>query len=248
MSYSETGHAQNAAKFKIVITKVTAIGGIYNPSKVLIKLPAINTLSTNADAAILAVDNAYTPWSKKVGLREEAFSPLSQLVTNVINALQATDASAKTIKDAKALEKKIQGTRATPKAKPTIPPPLVPIIYISASQLQFDSRIENFIKLIILLTSEPEYIPNEIELAIAGLTAFLNTMKSTNTDVIAAEATLTQARKARNIVLYLPVTGLYDIQTAIKKYIRSISTQKELYNQLTKIKFSQLPKKLRPVA
>jgi len=248
MAYQETGHAQNVAKFHTVITKVTAIGVVYNPSNALIKLAALGIVATNGDTVILGVDNSFTPWSNNVGGREEQFSPLSPRVTNVISALKATKASAKTIKDAIALEKKIQGRRATPKPKPVIPPPLVPIVYISASQMQFDSRIENFRKLIILLTSEPEYIPNEPELTIAGLTTYLGLLQSTNTAVVTSLATLTEARKARNIVLYLIETGLYDIQKSVKAYIRSIPSQTNLYKQLTKIKFTQPPKKDRPTS
>jgi hypothetical protein len=246
MSYSETGHAQNAAKLHIVLTKITSVGTTYNPSNSDIKVSAVTTVSDNSDAAIANVDVANTPASNAIGAREAQFSQLSKLITRSVNALKATSATAKTIKDAVALEKKIQGTRATPKAKPTIPPPAVPIVYISASQMQFDSRIENTSKYILVVTADPAYIPNEPELTIAGLTTFLNLLKSTNTAVINTQATLSQARIARNRVLYLPVTGLYDIQTAIKKYVRSIPSLSELSKQLAKIKFTRPPKKDRP--
>ena len=249
MSFIETGHAQNAAKFKVIIVKVTALGATYNPSKVAIKLLGLNTVSTNADASILAVDNALTPWQNAINAREIAFLPLSARTTRIINALKATDASAQTIKDAIFLEKKIHGPRITPKTPAVNPPDPNAPVNISASQMQFDSRIENFGKLLILLGAEPLYVPNEDDLKLAGapgLTAYLATLVSTNTDAVATAETLLQARKTRNIVLYKDGSGLFDIQRAVRRYIRSLPSQRLLSHELALIRFTRPKKKDRP--
>jgi hypothetical protein len=47
-STSETGHAKNVANFEDLISFCTGYGTAYNPSKVTIKLPALNTLFTSA--------------------------------------------------------------------------------------------------------------------------------------------------------------------------------------------------------
>ena len=249
MSFSETGHAQNAAKFKVIIVKVTALGTGYNPSKAAIKLLGLNTVSTNADASILAVDNAFTPWQNATNAREIPFSGLSARTTLIINALKATDATAQTIKDAIFLEKKIQGKLISSKVPVVNPPDPNAPVYISASQMQFDSRIENFGKLLILLGAEPLYTPNEDNLKLAGtegLTAYLATLTSTNTAVISAAETLLQARKARNIVLYKDGSGLFDIQRAVRRYIRSLPSQRALSHELALLVFSRPKKKDRP--
>ena len=252
MAFAETGHAQNAAKFHTLLTKITSLGATYNPSKTSIKVAALTTLQTNADGSITTVDIALVPFNNATNQREIAFLPLSELLTRVINALKATDATSQTIKDAVFLQRKIVGRRAKAKVKaPLVPPPPPPVglpvvtpVYISASQLQFDSRIENFNKLILLLGAEPLYVPNETALAVAGLTTFSGTMSSTNTSVKTLAQVLKDARAARNIVLYKTNTGLYDIAKAVKKYVLSLyGSSSTNYKQLTAIKFSKPAKK-----
>ena len=111
---------------------------------------------------------------------------------------------------------------------------------ISASQMSYDSRIENLSKLIILLTNEPLYAPNENDLKVVALNTLLNQLKITNTAVINVTTPISNARLNRNKILYLAVTGLYDIQNEVKKYVKSVygATSPE-YKQISNIKFTK---------
>jgi len=243
-SNSETGHAKNVANFEDMVSFVTGYGVTYNPSKIAIKLPALNTLLTSAKTSLTATNNAIIPFNNAVNARDIAFAPLSKLVTRIFASLDATDASKQVVADAKTITRKLQGKRASDKITPVADNPATPVDEtaksISASQMSFDSRIENFSKLITLLTSEPLYIPNETDVKIVTLNTLLTLLKTTNTAVINATTPASNARISRNKTLYLPVTGLYDIQLEVKKYVKSVfGARSPEYKQISGMKFTR---------
>lgn len=73
----------------------------------------------------------------------------------------------------------------------------------------------------------------------ATLTAQAADLAVKNTAVITATTDLSNGRIARNKVLYLPKTGLYDIAQEVKKYVKSVfgATSPE-YKQVSGIKFT----------
>lgn len=244
-AFTETGHAKNVANFEDLISFCTGYGASYNPSKAAIKLPALTTLQTDAQKALDDVNTALPPWQNAINEREIVFAPLSKLVTRIINALDASDVSKQVVDDAKAIARKLQGRRASAK-QPTVPDnPATPedetTKSISASQMSFDNRIENFSKLIDLLKAQPAYTPNEVELQTASLDALLLDMKAKNTAAINAYTPLSNARIARNVVLYTNETGLVDIAGEVKKYIKSVfGGTSPQYKQVSKLKFTKV--------
>lgn len=250
-STSETGHAKNVANFEDMVSFVTGYGVTYNPSKNAIKLPQLNTLLTSAKTSLTATNTTLIPFNNAVNAREIAFAPLSKLVTRIFASLDATDASKQIVKDAKTICRKLQGKRAEKITPPPPPPPPadktilptplpIPPVNISASQMSFDSWIENFSKLITLLTNEPLYIPNETDVKLITLNTLLTSLKTTNTAVISETTPASNARISRNKILYLPVTGLYDIQLEVKKYVKSVfGARSPEFKQISGIKFTK---------
>ena len=114
MATTETGHAKNVANFEDLISFCTGYGASYNPSKAAIKLPALNTLHTEAVNKLAAVNSAQTPWSNTISAREIVFEPLSKLITRIVNSLEASDVPKQVVDNAKTIARKIQGKRATP--------------------------------------------------------------------------------------------------------------------------------------
>lgn len=113
------------------------------------------------------------------------FEPLQKLSTRLVQALSSTDATKELIKDAKTVNRKLQGKRS--KAIETTTDPNAPAPNtISASQQSYDQLIEHFGKLIEILKSEPTYVPNETELKIATLNTQLTALKTANTNVTTA--------------------------------------------------------------
>ncbi len=241
-SKTETGHAKNVANFDDLISFVTAYGATYNPSKAAIKLTALQTLSTNAKNAISAVNATMPALSNAIAAREVAFEPLNKLITRVSNAIKATDTTKQVDENVKTLVRKIQGTRAKPKAteaeKAAAAAEGKVIKEISSSQMSFDSRLDHFDKLIKLLTSLTLYAPNEAELKVTALTALYNDLKTKNTAVVNATAPLSNARITRNDILYKPNTGLVDIAIDTKTYIKSVfGASSPQYKQVSGLEF-----------
>ena len=220
-STSETGHAKNVANFQDLITFVTGYGAIYNPTKNALKLPQLVTLSTTSQTSLADVITKNTAYNNKVNERVVAFSNLKSLSTRLINALQTTDATNQKVADAKAFNKKMQGIRAsaiTTSEDPNAPAPTT----ISTSQQSYDQQIQHLAGLISVLQSEPSYAPNEVDLKIVTLTAKQADLTAKNNAVATAYTHISNSRIGRNSTLYTPTTGLFDIATEVKKYIKSI--------------------------
>lgn len=241
-STQETGHAKNVANLQDLIAFTTAYGPTYNPSKNSLKFPELNLLVTTAQAALAEVITKNTEYNNKVNARATAFDGIRALSTRLINALQITDASEKTINDAKGFNRKMQGKRASTIETPTDPNTPAPPT-ISTSQQSFDQLIQHFAGLISTLQSEPSYTPNEIDLQIPTLIAKQNDLTQKNNQVAIAYANVSNARIARDKTLYAPNTGLVDIATGVKKYIKSIfgATSPE-FAQVSGIEFKSVKK------
>ena len=243
-STSETGHPINVANFDVIIADVTSYGATYNPSKASLKIAALTALSTASKTAVNAVSAAKPAYKLARDARDAAFKPLSPLVTKAINALKATDTTAQVDETAQTLVRKLQGRRATPKKteeeKKVAADAGKEVVEISSSQMSFDSRIDNFDKLIKLLTSVTLYAPNEADLKVTALTAVLTDLKAKNAAVIAAEVPLNNARITRNDTLYKANTGMVDIALDVKTYIKSVfGASSPQYKKISKIKFTK---------
>lgn len=239
MPINETGHAKNVTNFEDFISFVTGYGATYNPTKTAIKLPNLNALLTQAKSDILNVTTKTVAFNNAVNARVILFEPLRTLSTRLVNAFSATDATTEMIKDAKSINRKIQGKRAKEiqaSADPNNPAPAT----ISVSQQSYDQLIEHFNKLIELLKTETSYAPNETDLKIVTLTAQLAGLKTGNTNVGNSYTAVSNARISRDKTLYKDKTGLYDITGDVKNYVKSLfgATSAEL-KQLSKIKFTK---------
>ena len=242
-STSETGHAKNVANFDELISFVTGYRESYNPSKATIKLDALKALSDHAKTSINAVSSMEPAYKSAVAAGEVVFIPLSKLTTRIMNSIKATDTTVQVDENARTLVRKIQGVRATAKKtedeKKALAEKGKEVVEISTSQMSYDSRLDNFFKLIQLLSSVPEYNPNETELKIEHLNTILDDLKAKNAAVVESYIPLSNARIRRNDLLYKENTGLYDVALDVKNYIKSVfGATSPQYKQVSKIKFT----------
>ena len=242
-STSETGHAKNVANFDELISFVTGYRESYNPSKATIKLDALKALSDHAKTSINAVSSMEPAYKSAVAAREVVFIPLSKLTTRIMNSIKATDTTVQVDENARTLVRKIQGVRATAKKtedeKKALAEKGKEVVEISTSQMSYDNRLDNFFKLIQLLSSVPEYSPNEKELKIEHLNTILDDLKAKNAAVVESYIPLSNARIRRNDLLYKENTGLYDVAMDVKNYIKSVfGATSPQYKQVSKIKFT----------
>ena len=241
-STSETGHAKNVANFQDLIAFVIGYGTTYNPSKNSLKIPQLNTIATSSQTSLADVITKNTAYNNKVNERIAAFSGLKSLSTRLINALEATDATTEKIKDAKGFNRKMQGKKAssiTTAVDPNTPAPNT----ISVSQQSYDQQIQHLAGLISVLQSEPSYLPNENDLKLTTLTAKQADLTAKNNAVATAYTNVSNSRITRNNTLYGTDTGLVEVATEVKKYIKSIyGATSPQYAQVKGIEFKKAKK------
>jgi len=222
---NETGHSKNVANFQDLVNFVNSYAERYNPSRDAIKLAGLKKLLANAKAVIADYNNALSPYKIAAAERETAFEPLSKLTTRLLNSLKSTETTVQMDETAKSLARKIKGERASA-LKPTNATQQVQSTdnetkQISSAQTSYDNRLDNFSKLMLHLDNIPQFKPNEPELKIEAIKAVYNNMSDKNDQAKLAAVALSNARIARDKVLYEPITGLSDIAFDVKIYIKS---------------------------
>lgn len=239
-SNSEVGHAKNVANFEDLIAYCTAYGTTYNPPKPILQITSLSNLFNTAQTELTNVTTAKNTFDTVTGDRQALFENLKPLATKIINFLAVTDASDQTIADAKTINNKLQGRRATAPTETITPEGKTETNTVSVSRQSYDMLTENFSALIDLVGSISTYTPNETELTIAELKAYLQTLQTANTNVTNAEVAYSNARISRDNILYGDGTGLVDISSDVKKYVKAIfgATSPE-YKQISGLKFTK---------
>ena len=217
----EVGHAKNVAHFQNLIEFISAYGATYNPSKNNLKLPQIISQKTEGENKLAEVIAKNTDYNAKVNLRVEAFSDVRALATRLVSALQTTDASKETIEDAKSFNKKIQGKGSSP-SKPILDPNAPPPQTSSTSQQSYDQLIQHLSGLKSILEAEPSYSPNEIDLQIPTIEAKIADLTAKNTAVAQTFTAVSNARIARNKILYTDDNSIFETAKEIKLYIKAL--------------------------
>ena len=217
VSTTESGHAKNIANFGALVNSVEDIGNTYNPPTAEISLANLRLLKTSLDKTLPAVFAAEAPYKLAVNARQTSFDGMSKLATRVINSLSVVG-SDREIKDAKTILKKIRGGSAI---KPEDPAQAAKTR--STSQMSYDNRVSNFKELTALLAAIPAYKPNEADLKVAALNAYLDKLPGLGATVNKTALALTKARTSRDQLLYAKGTGALALSLKVKKYVKSMS-------------------------
>ena len=245
-STSETGHAKNVANVEDLISFCNGYGATYNPSKAALTIAKLKDLQTQAKDSLQQAKTTKTSFDNATNARQLAFKDLKPLATKIVNALSVSGATALAVDDAKTINRKIQGAKANGTAKVPATPadPNAPVPTdktISTSQQSYDSLIDHFTKLIESVSQEANYKPNETELQTATLQTKLDTLKTSNTDLINGYTNWSNARINRNTTLYNPLTGLVQTALEVKKYVKSVfGATSPLFKQLSGLEFSNV--------
>lgn len=237
-STSETGHAKNVANFEKLISFCTSYGGDYNPSNGNLSVAALGTAFTNAGNAMDGVKQSKVTYTNAVNARQLEFKDLKPLSTRIVNALAVSGAGAGVIKDAKTINRKIQGSRASKKATPPGDPNTPVPKTISVSQLSYDQQVEHFGALTELVSQEPLYKPNEADLKTAALGTKVAALKTANTNVDNTYTDYNNKVLGRNDSLYAPVKGLVAVALDCKSYVKSaFGAASPHYKQVSGLQF-----------
>jgi hypothetical protein len=235
----DTGHVKQVAAFEKLISFCNAHGAMYNPSKASQKVAALNTLLTSAQQSLEAVKTARTAHDNAVNIRAQAFADLPKFMTRIVNILASSDASGKTVEEAYFFARKFRPASrmrkpmASGEAGAGTEPPLTR----STSQLDFDAKVDNFVSFVKVVSAEPTYKPNELELQVTALNTLAASLRDKNKAVINTLVALSNARAVRNRALY-QANGIHTVATGVKKYMKGLFGYQSVgYRQISGIKF-----------
>lgn len=245
MSTTETGHSRIMANVSRLIAVIIKLGTEYKPSNPFIMIEAFQNSCAACIKAIEAVGSAVLVFRAASKQRELAFAPLNKLATRIYNTLKASDRSGKSHETAKLYVRKIQGRRATPKRteeeKKADLESGIRYNEVSASQMSYDSRVENFSMLVKLATATPSFAPNETDLKSESLNAVLEDLRHKNAAVISATTDLFKARALRNKLMYAEATGIVDMAMDAKTYLKgAFGTNSSQFREVSGILFKRL--------
>jgi len=243
---NETGHARIVANFEQLVTFCTKLGTAFNPAKASIKLAAISAQLASARAALVQVNTNLVTHNNAINTRVIAFSNIKKLSTRLVNGLVASGASKEMVDDARAIQRKIYGTRAKliiPNSGADLRTDTDSFVsqephHISASQQSYDNLIEHFARMLLLLNSQTSYAPNEAELKLTALNTYLTSLRTTNSDVYNSYYGVSNARLGRDTVLYHLTTGVCSTAKEVKSYLKFIyGATAPQYRQITGLQF-----------
>jgi hypothetical protein len=249
-TYIESGHAKNTANFDHLIALLLTYSTNYTPSTANLAITNLQTVLSNAQGALTTVKNEYNGWKNATNSREIAFEPLKGLSTRLLNTLMSVGANEQTIKDFKTINAKVQGSKLTKADAGIVTDPsedtanktTLPVKKtVSVSQQSFDNLIEHYDKIIKLLASVPAYNPTETALKVVTLQTTLANLKTVNTAAYTSYAKVSNARIARNKILYDNPDALIVLAKAVKAYIKGkFGASSPEYGQVSSIKFTRV--------
>ena len=251
-STSETGHAKNLARFgKLINITESMPSSLYNPAKQRLFTGAMREQERMAIDALTGLKKEEDLFNKIRNERADAFEALEPFLPRILSNIVLAETSARDLDNAQSLVARIRGehrsARQPQKAAGTGTPPVAGAeeedsYHISVSQQSFDSKIDHFQKLIILINSLPNYATNDGELTKEALQLRLNHLSALNKETDKAGRQLMGARHVRDVTFYSDKTGLLATVKLVKAYLRTLAdgTQNAYYTAATRIQFRDL--------
>ncbi len=239
---NETGHAKNAANFRVIIAACQTFGAAYNPPRTELTVAELIILADKADKAIDDVQKAVQADKDATNAREIPFKEISKLSTRIFNGLAAFGCPKNVLDDARSLINKLGGRRTT---RTSTSASATSGNTVSVSQMSYDMRADSFKKLVTLVENQASYNPNEVEMKTTALKAFSDNLIALNKDAVNKRVTSEKTRIVRDIILYTDANSVFNIAADIKKYaIYLYGAKGPQYKQISGVKITNTPKKL----
>lgn len=219
-STSEVGHAKNVANLSVLIDAIELLEK-YDPVNPKITIIDLRKKHIQCDNAIGVVDKKESLNNDIINKRQYDYQKLGPLTTQLFNSASVISEDSKLMDDIRGVVNKIQGELAMPQTNDDEEGQEVKETR-SSSQQSFDYLASNFKKLIEYLEIIPGYVPNEEELTIPAVKAYLADLIMHNKNASKSLKALQKARRDRDHALYNEEEGLYMRQLTVKKYVRSV--------------------------
>lgn len=245
MNSGKKSHRQNVDNLEKLSVQVATFEPVFNPSETRLSIPNQQQLKTRADGALAGIMAAESACNNAVSARTTAFNGFDGLVTRVINAVRISDVAGQTIEQAESIVRELRNKRASVNVPPSEPTEGIEKVGARRQNKMrsgsFNTKIENFSKLIVLLGTIPPYKPNETDLTIASLKVKHEALKLVNSICVTKDAEANAARNQRDIILYTERTGLVDIASDVKLYVKSAyGARSPQFKSVSGLAFSKL--------
>ena len=215
-------NVKNVEAFGKLTGICTGYGGSYKPGQLNLQVSAMATLLNQARQAITDVHTAETTFDNATNVRAQKFRDMQRLCPRIINALKANGANALTVQDAQASVREMRSPKLSVVQPAATDGAAVPAARKrTARGLDYVSLADHFAKLVNTVSSEPSYLPNEVELKVTSLNTMLTGLRSQNDAVNQATISLNNSRKNRSTVLYSKAYNIVATAKAVKQYVRS---------------------------
>ncbi|HYG03825.1 MAG TPA: hypothetical protein VD927_15360 [Chryseosolibacter sp.] len=225
--------------FEKLVSFTNAQGAVYNPGKASIKNAALQTLLTQAQGAIKAAHVSQSAFTHAINDRRRALNSIPPMATRLIGYLKASGVSAETLESCRKIKRRLhnRGGDRVPLTSGETP---ANDATRSTSQADFDSKVANFQELVTMATSDPLYKPNEADLQLKGLTAFIEQIRVANKAVAIARVALLEAKRKMRALVF-GVNGIYGHGQAVKAYLKSVyGYSGSKYKEVAGIEFRKL--------
>lgn len=236
-------HVKNAEAFARLVGFCTGYGGKYNPGRPTLQIESLVAQVSQTRKALEQVIVAKSLYDNHVNQRKQVFDQLPRLVSSILRTLEASGASPEKVEDARQFAHLLLG--ASPKKKENNPEEGTQSVSSKRSRLQlaYVSRADSFAKLVQAVVTEPLYQSNEAHLSVAGLTEKVHELNELNQQVSGARVTWSNARIARNSMLYDSSQSVWQTARAVRRYVRAIfGHDSEQYAQVKVLSFTKLGK------
>jgi hypothetical protein len=237
---NESGDSKLLGNFSKLI-ELVSVNADYNPANPVLTVASLNAKKTAGLAAVSDVGAKQAPHKAAVNDRQAEFEDLRPVVTRAGNMLRASTADQLIRDDVKTFQRKISGSRKSPKVKndPNTPQNEA-VASQSASQQGYDNLLGNYESMIALLATVPDYAPNEADLTIASLRTRAATLRAKNDAVNSTFAPLSAARGVRDALLYTDDDCIVNIALQVKAYVRAaFGADSQLYKSISGLEFKR---------
>lgn len=219
-STAKYGHVINVSNFHKLIKYVIEYAEHYNPASTHLMPEQLHILASKAQQQLAEVIVKNTAHQNAINERKQAHKELELLFNRIINCFYLTEASAEKIADAVVLQRKMLGKKT--QSGKTKNDPVTGLPKKFKSQQSYHHQLQHLANLIAILQSEPSYDVFENDLKLSTILAFQKSLIQKNTNVTLTYTELSNARIARNEILYAPDTGLIYRAAMVKKYIQAL--------------------------
>ncbi len=219
-------NTKNVEAFEKLLGICSGYGG-YNPGKTNLTIQSLSNLLINAKQAVDDANVAKSNLDKQSNEREVAFDALPKLASSIVFTLAASGASEQTLNDARFFLRQLTGRKRKSSASAksveatTKTEAVLQQVTISRTpQASYVSKADHFGNLVKLVSAEPSYSPNELELGVAGLTQKLSMVQQLNSSVIQARSNWGHKKMVRDKALYAD-NSILKTGRSVQKYVRA---------------------------